>query len=53
MVERVSGCWQQVALGVVDGSGWWWLEAKHCLLMIMPKLNAQGASGFHCQVKRK
>ena len=31
-----SGCWGQVVLGVVDGSGWWWLENNACLLLQMP-----------------
>ena len=39
VVERGGGCWQWAVLGVVDGSGWWWLEDNHCLLLIMLKSN--------------
>ena len=31
VVETGSDCWQWVALGVVDGGGWWRLEGNHCL----------------------
>ena len=50
MVVERGGCWQRAVVGVVDGSGWWWLEDEGCLLLIMPISNISVCQCSHGQV---